>query len=92
MEPLKKSWINTQWRPAMAWMYLVVCVADFVVFPVLWVVAHIITGGAITPWAPLTLQGAGLFHMAMGAVIGIAAWGRTKEKILGAEQIQREGN
>jgi hypothetical protein len=37
-------------------------------------------------WQPLTLQGAGLFHLAMGAVLGIAAYGRTKEKMAGAEQ------
>jgi hypothetical protein len=30
---------------------------------------------------PLTLQGAGLFHMAMGAILGIAAYGRTQEKL-----------
>jgi len=29
----------------------------------------------------LTLQGAGLFHIAMGAVLGIAAFGRTQEKL-----------
>jgi hypothetical protein len=32
----------------------------------------------------LTLQGAGLFHIAMGAVLGIAAHGRTQEKLNGA--------
>jgi hypothetical protein len=32
----------------------------------------------------LTLQGAGLFHIAMGAIIGVAAWGRTQEKLNGA--------
>jgi len=31
------------------------------------------------------LQGAGLFHVAMGAVLGIAAYGRTKEKIEGKQ-------
>jgi hypothetical protein len=31
----------------------------------------------------MTLQGAGLFHMAMGAVLGLAAWGRTQEKLNG---------
>jgi hypothetical protein len=35
-------------------------------------------------WQPLTLQGAGLFHIAMGAVLGIAAYGRTQEKLNGA--------
>jgi hypothetical protein len=38
----------------------------------------------ITQWNPLTLQGAGLFHIAMGAVLGLAAWGRTQEKLGGA--------
>jgi hypothetical protein len=33
---------------------------------------------------PITLQGAGLFHLAMGAVLGIAAYGRTQEKMSGA--------
>jgi murein DD-endopeptidase MepM/ murein hydrolase activator NlpD len=32
----------------------------------------------------LTLQGAGLFHIAMGAVLGLAAYGRTQEKLAGA--------
>ena len=30
------------------------------------------------------MQGAGLFHIAMGAVLGIAAFGRTQEKLGGA--------
>jgi hypothetical protein len=29
----------------------------------------------------LTLQGAGFFHIAMGAVLGVTAYGRTQEKI-----------
>jgi len=33
---------------------------------------------------PITLQGAGLFHLAMGAILGIAAYGRTQEKLGGA--------
>lgn len=40
--------------------------------------------GNTTQWSPLTLQGAGLFHMAMGAIIGVAAFGRTQEKLAGA--------
>jgi hypothetical protein len=43
-----------------------------------------VTHTAITQWNPLTLQGAGLFHIAMGAVLGIAAFGRTQEKLNGA--------
>jgi hypothetical protein len=41
-----------------------------------------IGGGEVrTQWSPITLQGAGLFHMAMGAILGIAAYGRTQEKL-----------
>ena len=57
---------------------------DMVVFPVLWSLLQTTTGTQITQWNPLTLQGAGLFHIAMGAVLGIAAFGRTQEKLGGA--------
>jgi hypothetical protein len=57
---------------------------DMVIFPVLWSVLQAVTHTAITQWNPLTLQGAGLFHIAMGAVLGIAAFGRTQEKMAGA--------
>lgn len=69
----------------MGWMYMVVCTADFVVFPVLWGLLQTIGGGKVeTQWMPITLQGAGLFHIAMGAILGIAAYGRTQEKLGGA--------
>jgi hypothetical protein len=57
---------------------------DMVIFPVAWSLLQTITHTPITQWNPLTLQGAGLFHLAMGAVLGIAAFGRTQEKIAGS--------
>ncbi|CAB4129348.1 Holin of 3TMs, for gene-transfer release [uncultured Caudovirales phage] len=81
----KEDWMNAKWRPMMGWMYMLVCTCDFVIFPVLWSIFHaIIHSGNVTQWQPLTLQGAGLFHMAMGAIIGVAAFGRTQEKLAGA--------
>jgi len=83
-ESAKKNedWMNSKWRPAMGWMYMAVCMADFVLFPVLWSLVQVIGGGRVeTQWSPITLQGAGLFHMAMGAILGIAAYGRTQEKL-----------
>lgn len=63
-------------------MYLAVCIFDFILFPVAWSILQAASHGSVTtPWQPLTLQGAGLFHVAMGAVLGIAAYGRTKEKV-----------
>jgi hypothetical protein len=82
IENTNTDWINNKWRPAMGWMYMLVCTCDFVVFPVLWSVLQALTHGNVTSqWQPLTLQGAGLFHLAMGAVLGVAAYGRTKEKL-----------
>lgn len=83
-ESAKKNedWMNSKWRPAMGWMYMAVCMADFVLFPILWSLVQVIGGGRVeTQWSPITLQGAGLFHMAMGAILGIAAYGRTQEKL-----------
>jgi hypothetical protein len=83
-----EDWINKKWRPAMGWMYMAVCVTDFIIFPIAWSVLQATTAGSVTtPWQPISLQGAGLFHIAMGAVLGIAAYGRTKEKIEGASTV-----
>ena len=83
-EQKKEDWMNSKWRPMMGWMYMLVCTMDMVIFPVLWSLLQTTTGTQITQWNPLTLQGAGLFHIAMGAVLGIAAFGRTQEKLGGA--------
>ena len=84
-EQKKEDWMNSKWRPCMGWMYMVVCFMDFVGFPVLWSLLQMISHGNVSSqWQPLTLQGAGLFHIAMGAVIGISAYGRTQEKLNGA--------
>lgn len=79
-----EDFINKKWRPMMAWLYMTCCLFDFVLFPILWSVLQAVSKGSVTtPWQPITLQGAGLFHISMGAVLGIATYGRTKEKIEG---------
>jgi hypothetical protein len=79
------DWINKKWRPAMGWLYMITCTFDFIIFPILWSLLQAMSKGTVTSqWQPLTLQGAGLYHIAMGAVLGIAAYGRTKEKLEGA--------
>jgi hypothetical protein len=85
-EKPQEDWMAKRWRPAMGWLYMAVCAFDFIIAPILWSMTqayyHIVP---FVQWQPLTLQGAGLFHLAMGAVLGIAAYGRTKEKMAGAE-------
>jgi len=92
-----EDWMNRKWRPAMGWLYFVVCITDFIVFPVLWAVFYANTGTTVQPWDPLTLKGGGLFHVAMGAVLGIAVWSRGQEKLNGvaapmpaSEPVRRE--
>lgn len=78
------EFINSKWRPMMAFIYMITCATDFVIFPILWSVLQTVQGGQVTSqWSPLTLQGAGLYHIAMGAVLGLAAYGRSQEKIAG---------
>ena len=84
VEKKDEDWMQKKWRPAMGWMYMVVCFCDMVLFPVAWALLQALLKQPVTQWNPLTLQGAGLFHLAMGAVLGIAAWGRTQEKVNGA--------
>lgn len=84
-EKKKEDWMNAKWRPMMGWTYMLTCIADFVLFPILWSVLQSLSKGQVNiQWQPITLQGAGLFHIAMGAVLGIAAYGRTQEKMNGA--------
>ena len=80
----QESWMNRKWRPMMGWTYMAICILDFALFPNLWsILQAYYDGQVVNQWDPLTLKGAGLFHMAMGAVLGIAAWSRGQEKIAG---------
>lgn len=63
------------WRSAMAYTYMVICICDFIVFPILWSAAQAaFNGGRVeTEWHPLTLEGGGLLHIAFGAILGVSA-------------------
>lgn len=84
----QEDWIQKKWRPMMAVMYMMVCVFDFVVFPIMFTIVQFweveAANDAFRQWNPLTLGGGGLFHVAMGAVLGVTAWSRGQEKIAGA--------
>lgn len=82
-----EDWMQKKWRPMMAMMYMIVCAFDFIVFPIMFTIVQFwetqAANDAFRQWQPITLVGAGLFHMAMGAVLGITAWSRGQEKIAG---------
>jgi hypothetical protein len=77
----EQAWFNTRWRPAMAWQYLIVCLFDFMVAPILMGLYSTYTGD-FHSWEPLTIRGGGLYHLSMGAVVGVAVWSRGKEKMM----------
>lgn len=81
-----EAWFVNRWRPAAAWSYIAVCMFDFILFPIAWALLQAILHQTVTQWNPITLQGAGLYHAAMGAVCGVAAWSRGKEKIANIEK------
>jgi hypothetical protein len=93
-EKKKEDWMNSKWRPMMGWIYMLTCITDFILFPILWSILQAVMKQPVTAWQPITLQGAGLFHLSMGAIIGVAAFGRTQEKLAGANNggIQTPGS
>ena len=76
-----ENWMNRKWRPAMGWLYMTTCAFDFIIFPIVWSASQALLKHQITPWDPLTLKGAGFYHLSMGAILGVAAWTRGQEKI-----------
>ena len=86
-----EDWMTKKWRPMMAMMYMTCCLFDFALFPIMFTVVQFwevqAANDAFRQWVPITLQGGGLFHVAMGAVLGVSAYGRTQEKVAGAANI-----
>ena len=82
-----EHWMKAYWRPAMGWLYMIICAFDFIVGPVLAMAMPIFLKGlgaasvTYTQWESLTLSNGGLIHLAFGAILGITAWTRGQEKI-----------
>jgi hypothetical protein len=65
----------------MAFVYMAVVIFDFIVGPIFWSIVQIYGGSVALQWTPLTLISGGVFHAAMGAVLGISAFSRGREKV-----------
>lgn len=87
----KGEWMQKYWRPCAAFMYITCCLADFAVFPIMFTVVQFWemseANDAFRQWIPITLQGGGLFHVSMCAVLGVSAYGRTQEKLAGQSAV-----
>ena len=83
---IEEHWAKSFWRPAMGWLYMIICFMDFVGFPLLTIFLPIIFKpfGLVMPyqaWTSLTLSNGGLIHLAFGAILGVSAFSRGQEKI-----------
>jgi hypothetical protein len=84
---VKEDFMTSKWRPMMAISYMAICLFDFMVGPILYnVLQYMNPGQHLEMWQAVTLQGGGLYHLSMGAIIGITAFGRTKEKMAEAKE------
>ena len=82
----KEHWIKSYWRPAASWLYMLVCFMDFIGFPAIYTFLPVINRAfgvqmQFVAWNSLTLSNGGLFHLAFGAILGVAAWSRGQEKM-----------
>lgn len=76
------TWMQKYWRPLVAIAYIIIILFDFIIAPILWsILQAIASGSVVVPWTPLTLLSGGIFHAAIGAVLGVSAFTRGKEKI-----------
>ena len=86
--------LHTYWRDYLALVYIIICLFDFVVGATWWNLSIqsmfqdcLLKEDQATcfnnlppPWQPYTLNNGGMFHIAMGAILGAAAWKRGEEK------------
>lgn len=100
----REKWFVKYWRPAAAWVYLTICVFDFMIMPAYYVRSQsnwdhiwemsmklrpedqlqaVVQLTKRTNWDPITLQEGSFFHIAFGAIVGVSAWSRGREKLAG---------
>ena len=86
-------WYTRYWRATLAWAYILICLFDFVIGPIFyaWYAYETKDFAKFGEWEPLTLQNAGVFHISMGAILGVSSWSRGQEKIKQMDIITKSG-
>lgn len=93
MKSRPDEWLHSYWRPMMAVVYMIIILFDFMVAPIFWSLIQVWGSGSVAiQWTPLTLIAGGVFHAAMGAVLGISAFTRGQEKLKRLETVYQEGS
>lgn len=69
-----------QWTYLMGLTYMMINLADFVVFPIGFTIVQFwevqASNDAFRQWVPLTLQNGGFVHLAFAAILGVSAWNK----------------
>lgn len=76
-----EHWMKAYWRPAMGWLYMLMCFCDFIAFPIVSMFVPIVTKMPYVAWQSLTLSNGGLIHLSFGAILGITSYTRGQEKV-----------
>lgn len=81
LEKQDEHWMKAYWRPAMGWLYMLMCFCDFIAFPIVSMFLPLVTKLPYVAWQSLTLSNGGMIHLSMGAILGVAAYSRGQEKL-----------
>jgi hypothetical protein len=76
-----QTWMQSYWRPLMAWQYMAVCLFDFILAPIFLGIFSYYTKVPYIAWVPLSLQGGGLYHVSMGAIVGVTSYVKSQERV-----------
>jgi hypothetical protein len=71
---LEPTWM-TLWREVLAYVFAAIITFDFIIGPIVTMFVDAYFKINLPAWQPLTLQGGGLFYVAMAAILGTAAYG-----------------
>jgi hypothetical protein len=77
--PLQEtSWLR-RWRELLAYTFMAILIYDFILAPTFHPLVSYYFHFPYLPWVPLTLGAGGTFFIAMGAILGASAYGKSQE-------------
>lgn len=76
-----EHWIKQYWRPAMGWLYMTICVFDFIIFPLIMILIPVFVNVPYSKWESLTASN-WVIHLSFGSILGIYALARSLEKMV----------
>jgi len=74
LQLLQPTWMNV-WKEVVAYAFTAIILFDFIIGPVATMFINAYYKTNMAAWTPLTLQGGGLFYVAIATILGTAAYG-----------------